>query len=187
MKRSRSIELVLMGTVPLLLSACDDGSYPPPQSTLAYRDLQQCVSEGKVSADICEKAYSDAVEAQYRNGPHYGTLAECQAQYGWDQCHSVHTSSGSWFMPALAGFMIGRALSGPSYQYHYHDHYWSGYGGGYGEPLYRARGDRGGWQTASGEHFGVGARGPSAAPTVAETLSRGGFGRSSVARGSWSG
>jgi uncharacterized protein YgiB involved in biofilm formation len=189
MKRSRSIQLVLMGTVPLLLSACDDGQQP--QGALAYQDLQQCISDGKVSADICEKAYADAVQAQYRNAPHYGTLAECQAQYGWDQCHPVQTSSGSWFMPALAGFMIGRALSGPSYQYQYHEHYYSGYvGGGYGEPLYRSRGDRGEWQTANGDRFGVGARGPGGsanAPSVAETLSRGGFGRSSVARGSWGG
>jgi uncharacterized protein YgiB involved in biofilm formation len=180
MKRSRSIELVLMGTVPLLLSACDNGD---SQRTLAYKDLQQCVSEGKVSADVCEKAYADAVEAQYRDGPRYNTLAECQAQYGWDQCRPVHTSSGSWFMPALAGFMIGRALNGTDV---YHYHYWPGYGGGYSEPLYRSRGDRAEWRTASGERFGVGARGP-ASPTVAETLSRGGFGRSSVARSSWGG
>lgn len=189
MKRSRSIQLVLMGTVPLLLSACDDGSQQAT-GTLAYQDLQQCISDGKVGADVCEKAYAEAVQAQYRNGPHYGTLAECQAQFGWDQCHPVHTSSGSWFMPALAGFMIGRALSGPSYQYH--EHYWSGGygGGGYGEPLYRSRGDRAEWRTGSGDRFGTSARGPGgsmSAPSVAETLSRGGFGRSSVARGSWGG
>ncbi len=186
MKRSRSIELVLMGTVPLLLSACDDGSSQQTTGTLAYRDLQQCVSEGKVSAEVCEKAYADAIEAQYREGPRYSTLAECQAQFGWDQCHSVQTSSGSWFMPALAGFMIGRALNG-GYGSSYHYHYWPGYGSGYSEPLYRSRGDRAEWRTASGERFGAGARGPSSSPTVAETLSRGGFGRSSVARGSWGG
>jgi uncharacterized protein YgiB involved in biofilm formation len=187
MKRSKSIQLVLMGTVPLLLSACDDGGGSSQQrySTLAYQGLQQCINDGKVSADICEKAYADAVAAQNRDGPRYGTLAECQAQFGWDQCHPVQTSSGSWFVPALAGFMIGRALGGGSYQYH--QHYWSGYGGGgFGQPLYQSRGDRAEWRTATGERFGVGARGPSA-PSVAETLSRGGFGRSSVARGSWGG
>jgi uncharacterized protein YgiB involved in biofilm formation len=179
-KRSKSIQLVLMGTVPLLLSACDE---PHARNTLAYQDLQQCISDGKVSADVCEKAYADAVEAQYRDGPRYGTLAQCQAEYGWDQCHPVQTSSGSWFVPALAGFMIGRAMGG---SYQYHEHYWPGYGAGYGQPLYHARGDRGEWRTATGERFGVGARGPSA-PSVGETLSRGGFGRSSVARGSWGG
>jgi uncharacterized protein YgiB involved in biofilm formation len=183
MKRSRSIELVLMGTVPLLLSACDGPSAhtPPAQSTLAYQDLKQCISDGKVSTDICEKAYADAVQAQYRDGPRYSTMSECQAQYGWDQCHPVQTSSGSWFMPALAGFMIGRSFGSNHYYYD------RGYGGGYGAPLYRMRGDRAEWRTADGERFGAGARGPSRGPTVGETLSRGGFGRSSAARGSWGG
>jgi uncharacterized protein YgiB involved in biofilm formation len=183
MKRSRSIELVLMGTVPLLLSACDNPSPPQAQTTLAYQGLTQCISDGKVSADICEKAYADAVQAQYRDGPRYDSLADCQEQYGYDQCHHIQTSSGGWFMPALAGFMIGRALS-------HHDSYNYGYGygggGGFGQPLYRTRGDRAEWRTASGERFGASARGPYS-PSVAETLSRGGFGMSSAARTSWGG
>jgi uncharacterized protein YgiB involved in biofilm formation len=185
MKRSRSIQLVLMGTVPLLLSACDPPSPPQPQSTaaptVAYQGLAQCISDGKVSADICEKAYADAVQAQYRDGPRFDSLDDCQAQYGYDQCHHVQTSSGGWFMPALAGFMIGRALG-------QHDGYNYGYGyvGGFGQPLYRARGDRAQWRTASGERFGGTARGPFA-PSIAQTLSRGGFGMSSAARASWGG
>ncbi|MEJ0005339.1 MAG: DUF1190 domain-containing protein [Steroidobacteraceae bacterium] len=184
MKRSRSIQLVLMGTVPLLLSACDHPPSPPappsPQAAVAYQGLTQCISDGKVSADICEKAYADAVQAQYRDGPRFDSLSDCQAQYGWDQCHHVQTSSGGWFMPALAGFMVGRALGNHGYNYGY------GYGGGYGQPLYRYRGDRAEWRTASGERFGAGARGPSS-PSVGETLSRGGFGMTSAARASWGG
>lgn len=183
MKRSRSIELVLMGTVPLLLSACDQPSppqpQPQPQTAMAYQGLTQCISDGKVSADVCEKAYADAVQAQYRDGPRFDSMADCQAQYGYDQCHHVQTSSGGWFMPALAGFMIGRALTHHDYNYGYG----YGYAGGFGQPLYRARGDRAEWRTASGERFGAAARGPS----VAETLSRGGFGMSSAARASWGG
>jgi uncharacterized protein YgiB involved in biofilm formation len=189
MKRSRSIELVLMGTMPLLLSACGDGSTQQPQNTFAYQNLQQCINEGKLSADVCAKAYADAVQAQYRDGPRYSTLGECQAQFGDDQCRPVHTASGSWFMPALAGFMIGRAFGSN----HYYDRrdYQPGYaagpfGGSFGQPLYRSRGDRAEWRTASGERFGAGARGP-AGQSVAETLSRGGFGSSSAARASWGG
>jgi uncharacterized protein YgiB involved in biofilm formation len=187
MKRSRSIELVLMGTMPFLLSACDDGSAQQPQS-FAYQGLQQCINDGKVSADVCEKAYADAVQALYRDGPRYSTLGECQAQFGYDQCRPVQTASGSWFMPALAGFMIGRTFG----SHHYYDrNYQPGYsagpfGGAFGQPLYRSRGDRAEWRTASGERFGAGARGP-VSSSVAETLSRGGFGSSSAARASWGG
>ena len=84
MKRSRSIELVFMGTVPLLLSACDNPSPPQaqPQTAMAYQGLTQCINDGKVSADVCEKAYADAVAAQYRDGPRFDSLGDCEAQYG---------------------------------------------------------------------------------------------------------
>ena len=191
MKRSRSIELAVMGTMPLLLAACDQPSPAQQQSTVLYQSLQQCVAAGQVSADTCAKAYADAVQEQYRNAPRFGSLEQCEAQFGYDQCHPVVSSSGHWFMPALAGFLVGRALS--------HDArhggwgyapppYYGGWGGyrGSGEPIYRARGDRAPWQTGEGQRFGWGSRGP-AAPSVGETLSRGGFGLSSAARASWGG
>ena len=125
-------------------------------------------------------AHADAVEAQYREGPRFHSIEDCQTQYSYDQCHYVQGPSGGWFMPALAGFMIGRAL-GDHHGYGYP--YGFGYGGGFGHPLYQSRADRGMWRSPSGETFGATARGPS----VGETLSRGGFGMSSAARASWGG
>jgi uncharacterized protein YgiB involved in biofilm formation len=190
MKRSRSIELAVMSTVPLLLSACDAPAPPAvaAEHSLAYQDLQHCVSAGEVTPEICARAYADALEAQMRTAPRFDSLAECEARFGYDQCRAAPGGSGHWFMPALAGFMIGQALA------HHDARYWGpggypGYGfGGYGgQPIYGARGDRAQWQTADGGRFGWGARGPGAAPSVGETLSRGGFGRASAARGSWGG
>jgi uncharacterized protein YgiB involved in biofilm formation len=194
MKRSRSIELALMSTVPLLLSACD-ASAPAahaaaPGNALAYENLQQCVSSGQVSPEVCARAYADALEAQMRTAPRFDSLAECEARFGYDQCRAAPGGSGHWFMPALAGFMIGQALAHhdarPGYWGPYPGYGSYGYGGYAGQPIYRARGDRGEWQTADGGRFGWGARGP-AAPSVGETLSRGGFGMTSAARGSWGG
>lgn len=191
MKRSRTIELALMGGVPLLIAGCNAPS--AQQSALLYQNLQQCVRDGKVSPDVCAQAYADAVQAQYRSAPRFGSLADCEAQFGYDQCHPVATASGDhWFMPALAGFLVGRALAPHQTYYGWGGYDWhayarpGGWGGFSGEPIYRARGDRGEWQTAQGERFGWGARGP-AAPSVAETLSRGGFGRSGAARFGWGG
>ncbi len=132
---------------------------------------------------MCEKAYADAVQSQYRDGPRFNSLSDCQTQYSYDQCHYVQTPSGGWFMPALAGFMIGRALSDHHGFYNYG---YTGYGGGYGVPLYRSRADRGMWRSPGGDSFSPEARGP-ARVNVAETLSRGGFGMSSAARSSWGG
>lgn len=169
MKRSRSIELALMGTVPLLLAACDQPR-APHETALLYQSLQQCISEGKVTPEVCRSAYDEALQAQARMAPRYRTLDECAAQFGYDQCQVSGQNSGDhWFMPALTGFLIGRALDahrGPGYAY-----------GWNGRPIYRDRGDRGPWG---------GMRGP-AGDSVAETLSRGGFGYSSAARASWGG
>ena len=177
MKRSRSIELALMGAVPLLLAACDQPR-EPARPALLYQSLQQCISEGKVSVDVCRTTYEQALEAQERLAPHYGSLAECAQQFGYDQCRSVVQSSGDhWFMPALAGFLIGRALDtnrGPGYVY-----------GWNGRPIYRTRGGREIWGAGAADRFG-GMRGPEGY-SVAETLSRGGFGYSSAARASWGG
>jgi uncharacterized protein YgiB involved in biofilm formation len=177
MKRSRSIELALMGTVPLLLAACDQAR-EPPRSALLYQSLQQCISEAKVSVDVCRTTYEQALEAQERLAPRYGSFAECAQQFGDDQCRQVVQSSGDhWFMPALAGFLIGRALDtnrGPGYVY-----------GWNGRPIYRTRTGREVWGAGAPDRFG-GVRGPEGY-SVAETLSRGGFGYSSAARASWGG
>lgn len=188
MKRSRSIELALMGGVPLLLAGCSHAHHDTP---LLYQDLQQCIADGKVPAVTCEEGYEQALLAQER-APRYGTQSACEATYGDSQCRVVHEGSSSWFVPAAAGFLIGRALS-------HHDPYygygsgWSGYSGGWsgaagysGQPVYRVRGDRGEWRTLDGQRFGPGARGPGA-HTVSETLSRGGYGRTAAARASWGG
>jgi uncharacterized protein YgiB involved in biofilm formation len=190
MKRSRSIELALMGAVPLLLAGCDD-SDSRGQTALLYEDLQSCIADGQVSADVCQKGYEQALDAE-KSGPRFSSLAACEDEYGYSRCHPMYEGGSSWFIPAAAGFLIARAMD--SNRYYRHDYYgWSGYGGGWSgysgwtaQPMYRPRGDRGEWRTASGDRFGWGARGPGA-DSAANTLSRGGFGRTAAARGSWGG
>lgn len=182
MKRSRSIELALMGTVPLLFAAgCDQ----QPRA-LVYHDVQECIDDGQVSADVCQRGYDEALQAQ-RDAPHFDSLADCEAQFGWGQCQAAPSSSGSWFAPAVAGFLLGRMMGYHSYYRHYSYGSYGAYAGWGGQPLYRARGDRGEWRTLDGTRLGAGVRGPAADNSVAETLSRGGFGRTAAARGSWGG
>ncbi|MGH8261764.1 MAG: DUF1190 domain-containing protein, partial [Steroidobacteraceae bacterium] len=108
MKRSRTIELALMGTVPLLMAGCDR---TPPLSAQLYRNLQQCVREGKVSPDVCAQAYADAVQAQYRNAPRFDSLAQCEAQFGYGQCHAVAAAPGGNAGPAGAAIPSGAAAA----------------------------------------------------------------------------
>jgi len=187
MIRSRSIELALMGSMPLLLAACDQVPQRQQETALLYEDLQQCIADGKVSEDDCRKGYQQALDAE-RDAPHYDSLWACEAQFGYNHCHQA--SGGSWFIPAVAGFLIARSLD---HGYGQPGYGWS-YGGGgaawhgawVGQPLYQTGAGRGEWRTLSGERFTAGARGPGAG-SVAETLSRGGFGRTAAARASWGG
>jgi len=169
MKRSRTVQLAFMSSVPLFVTAC--GS--PSNERLAYQDVQQCIQDGKVSRDICEREYQAALDARAQQS-HYSSYGDCAAQWG-DQCRPYVTGSGDhWFIPALAGFAIGRMLG-------HRDYYYPApyYGGGWGGS-YRYRPDRGGgWDSRS--------YGPPRGPTTAETLSRGGFGYSGAARSSWGG
>jgi uncharacterized protein YgiB involved in biofilm formation len=179
MKRSRSIELALMGGVPLLLAGCDHGHH---DTALLYEDLQQCISDGQVPAVTCEEGYERALVAEER-APRYNSLAACEDEYGVSACRPAH--EGSWFIPMAAGFMIARALDHQGAYYGYSGG-WSGAASWYAQPVYHVRGDRSAWRTMSGERFTWGSRGPGA-HTVSETLSRGGFGRAATARFSWGG
>lgn len=181
MKRSRSIELALMGGVPLLLAGCG-GAQAPGQTALMYEDVQQCISDGQVPPVNCEESYERSLLAE-QNAPRYSTLTECEAEYGESQCRPAQ-GGGSWFVPMAAGFLIARALDDHGHYYDYSGG-WYGAAGWYSQPIYRLRGESGAWRTLSGQRFGAGAgAGPH---TVAETLSRGGFGRTSAARFSWGG
>lgn len=178
MKRSRIVQLAFMGSVPLVVTAC--GGAPAPDERLAYRDVQQCIADGKVSKEVCEQEYEAALRARSANYPSY---ADCAAQ--WGDCRPYVSSSGDhWFVPALTGFMIGRLMGHRGDRYYYYGGAYGGGGyGGWGGP-YRERADRGAWRGYGGY---PGADAPPRGPTTAETLSRGGFGQSGAARGSWGG
>lgn len=173
MKRSRTVQLAFMSSMPLLITACGG---PRPDERLAYQDVQQCIQDGRVSKEVCEQEYQAALAARAQQS-HYPNYGDCTAQ--WGDCRPYVTAGGDhWFVPALAGFMIGRLMGHRDPR----DYYYYGGGGAWGGP-YRDRADRGTWRGWGST--GVGA--PSRGPTTAETLSRGGFGSSGAARSSWGG
>ena len=180
MKRSRSIELTLMSAVPFLLAACDAPRPPQPQ---LYRSVADCIAGGQIAETTCRSEYESARALHEQQAPRFNSLEDCEARYGYDQCTRGSRSDGSSvFLPLMAGYLIGHALGNPGYPPGYY------YGGWHGQPIYRDRGDRAAWRTSDGATVGYeeGARGP-AAMRSAQTLSRGGFGMSSAARGSWGG
>ncbi|MDT8405959.1 MAG: DUF1190 domain-containing protein [Methylococcales bacterium] len=195
MKRTQSINLARMrkpGTTFLLkplalavlsatLSGCGDS-----QEAKIYNSLEDCRRELPDAPEQCEKAYQDALVKARETAPKFNSRNACEAEFGLGMCDTYRNSSGgNWFMPAMAGFMLGRALDNSGSNYYRN------------QPVFTSRARRSPvydkWVTADGRRYGdtsrrrvlTGNKTFKPKPKVTTTRSRGGFGSSSVAKSSW--
>lgn len=111
MKHSKSIALVLLGTVSMIsLAACQEEDKPEKQAI--YESIEQCQAAGRKD---CESAFSRASEQHTNTSPRYQSQEACLGQ-GHVNCTSVRGGGGSGagggdiWLPAMMGFMLGRAL-----------------------------------------------------------------------------
>ena len=186
MKRSASLRLVLMGGAALTLAGCEE-----PVEVGVFETVQQCTVMG-YSESACETAIAAASREHLQSAPRYASRADCEAEFG--TCESAtaaasdtppsqtqgpdqqaaQSSMGSFFMPLMAGYMMGQMMGGRSAM---------------AQPLYRPMGDAARQAGGTGFYTGAGtkvatqtglARVPQAALTSTRasgtTLARGGFG-----------
>ncbi len=146
------------------------------QPTYIYKSIAACEAQGN-SPVVCEGGYAAAQLEAERTGPRYNSMSDCEAEFGGGQCRSYSQGASSWFIPAIAGFMIGRYAGREVY-----------------EPVYTGWGNMyGGWYGADGVRYGstkssrvlVGESAFKAKRSVTRTISRGGFGSTVVAK-TWS-
>ena len=128
MRRSRRVATLLVGTATLLvLTACDED---PVKDAKLYSDLEACKVEN--TPEECDKAFDAAKTFHTQETTKYKTQAECEDLFGQGRCEQVTASgnavsgqttpgqtapaqtasTGSFFMPASMGFMLGRSMSG---------------------------------------------------------------------------
>ncbi|ATQ41892.1 DUF1190 domain-containing protein [Caulobacter mirabilis] len=191
LKRSRVLHVSgLMATASFTLAACDSST---PSSQLnsavetasAYTSLAECKTEGKLSADQCDKAFADAQKQAASTAPRFWTKEECENSWGSGQCQVNNSGSGSFFTPLVTGFVIGQLLSdGRSYgtrplyrecTYRYSNgsceaRYGNGYGGGY---VYRDYST--GKTSVKASDYGL-EKAPARVQSRTSVVSRGGFG-----------
>ena len=104
---------VLVGV--LLLVLLVDAVFSPKveqrdeQRIKIYGSVEACQKEQR--ADDCAKAFADAQQAHATNAPRFSGRDACEAKYGDAGCVARHDDSGDWFIPAMLGFMLGRALN----------------------------------------------------------------------------
>ncbi|WP_249977764.1 DUF1190 domain-containing protein [Vreelandella olivaria] len=151
-KRSTRLSLAMMGASAFGLTACGqpaedehitDVRFDEPRS---FQSVDECVAANVYTRSACEDAYAASLESV----PRFNTLEACEAEHGEGACVAPNeeqaqatSSGGSWFMPAMMGYMVGSMLSntnrGRSFERVYQ------------EPVYRNRQNQGNWNTAANQ------------------------------------
>ena len=157
-----------------------------------YQNADDCAAATGKSAE-CTASYNNALKEAERTAPKYASCEDCVAEFGEGQCQQAPApaqagtapaenqaqaqSSGSFWMPLMAGYMMGRLMSG---------------GAGYQQqPLFSSKNPAspayGQYTDASGKGYGAAQPGrtmnvPKTAmapkPATTSTVTRGGFGDS---------
>ncbi len=122
MKRSRSLSLLLMGSLAFGAAGCGSDEPKVEESLSTFTSLAECVDSNIFTQAECVDLARSAVQAS----PRFSSKEECEATFGVGECQqptavaSAGTSNStevaprttsSW-MPLMMGFMAGRMLSG---------------------------------------------------------------------------
>ena len=113
MKRSKTTALLLMSTVPLLLTACSQEPEVQVSEGL-YTSVEAC-SEATGDPSACRTAFAEAQKASADSAPQYASKEERAKEYEADQCVEQRTTAGTSFIgPMMMGFFMGQMLNGGS-------------------------------------------------------------------------
>lgn len=114
MKRSSQIGLAAAGV--LLVATVWSMTGDDGEENIVYNNLSDCRTAGKLTAQQCETAFSEATAARLKDAPKFRSQNECEAQYGANGCGSASIGGAQYFIPALAGFMLARGMAGAQAQ-----------------------------------------------------------------------
>lgn len=162
---------------------------PPKFEDAIFTSVTECVRAG-FPDPLCEGSYNAAWSNYLTSAPQFSSQTNCEAEWGAWQCMERDAaptalsgpSTGSVFVPLLAGFAVTQALQRRYYENEDDESAYRGGGGvRYGSPFYRTRTGSAVQITPSGT---VGAR-PVIRPVNVNTVTvaRGGFGSSGRSRG----
>ncbi|MEJ4045632.1 DUF1190 family protein [Erwinia sp. SLM-02] len=175
--------VALAVTAVIMLAGCEQTD----ESVSMYMNADDCSSANPGKSEQCTVAFNKAKEEAVKTAPKYASREDCVAEFGEGQCQQApaqagvttnaeNQSSGSFWMPLMAGYMMGRMMSG---------------GMGQQQPLFSSKNPaspaNGKFVDAAGKSYGPAASGrtmtvPKTAmapkPATTSTVTRGGFGES---------
>lgn len=177
MRKAFSYKPLAIGVTSVMLAACSGGR----QEATVFKNADECKNVMPDMAQKCETAYEGALAEAAKTAPKYNTRNDCEYEFGANQCQTFRSNGSSFFMPLMAGYMVGNLLAPrPYYQPMFTSH------SRYSPHRYN-------WIGADGHNFGDSSKRklsvrPSAfdkKPAVTRTISRGGFGSSVRAKSAW--
>lgn len=114
MKRSSQIGLAAAGVI--LVATVWSMTSDDKEENLVYNSLSDCRAAGQLTTQQCETAFGEATAARLKDAPKFQSQTACETQYGANGCSSASIGGAQYFIPALAGFMLARGLSGAQAQ-----------------------------------------------------------------------
>lgn len=144
-KRSQNVALPVFAVLTTAaLAGCGEQAPPP---AVPYASVEQCISAGNDAA-LCKLAFDKAEEEHVAKAPRFNAADECEKAVDVTRCvpTQVRQPDGSFttmFLPAMAGYMLGRATA-PQVEQPRERGYTGGYipygGGGFSSgPIYGSR------------------------------------------------
>ena len=172
-------------TAVFMLSGCEQSD----ETVSLYQNADDCSVANPSKSAECTTVYNNALKEAERTAPKYDSREACIAEFGEGQCQQAPAqaslggsgenqaqgqSSGSFWMPLMAGYMMGRMMSG-----------------GASQPLFSSKNPAspayGKYADAGGKSYGAATPGRSMTvpktamapkPATTSTVTRGGFGDS---------
>ncbi len=125
MRRSNRIATLTLGSACLLVLASCSENEPG-----VFQSVDDCLLQTG-DRGACEQDQQAALKMHEETAPKYEQQASCEEVYGEGKCVPAQSAGGgSWFMPAMMGFMMGRMMGGGSAMPVYHDRRGYAYAGG---------------------------------------------------------
>ncbi|WP_193756882.1 MULTISPECIES: DUF1190 family protein [Xenorhabdus] len=184
-KQYRLAPVALAVSAVFMLSACEQND----ETVSLYTNADECSKANPSQSEQCTIAYNNALKEAEKTAPKYATREDCVAEFGEQQCTQApaqagvgsqaeaQSSGGSFWMPLMAGYMMGQLMgnrSAPSQPLFSSKSASSPANGKFVD----ATGKSYGPATAGGRSMSVPKTAMAPKPATTTTITRGGFGDS---------
>jgi uncharacterized protein YgiB involved in biofilm formation len=117
MKRSKSVQVLMLSAAALSLAACKEDKI----QAQAFPNVEACLADAAKSSSWyteaeCRSNFAQAEAEHDRTAPRYADAALCEEQHGGECVAQPATAGGgsSVFLPLMAGYMIGNMMGNNS-------------------------------------------------------------------------